>query len=269
MLIIKKDDDFIKKQLKFNFIKRIFITLFLIIFIYSSIQILKIKRENYINEKNFSELRNVIKIDNNINKRSSIENIETERNSEKSLINMYNINNDFAGWLNIPDTPIDYPVMSTPDNPNYYLRKDFNKNYSVSGTPFIGDGLNTDTKSFIIYAHHMKNKKMFGSLEDYRNIEYKNTHEFIYFNTLNGNKIYKVVGAFYTQIDQDKDFFRYYDYCGNLNADKMNEFIKLLSKYSIYKGNSDINTNDKVIMLSTCSYYAKNGRFVIVAKLIS
>ena len=66
-------------------------------------------------------------------------------------------NPDFAGWLRIPDTKIDYPVMHTPDDMQYYIRRDFYGESSVSGTPFIGDFCSTDSGSMIIYAHNMKN----------------------------------------------------------------------------------------------------------------
>ena len=65
-------------------------------------------------------------------------------------------NPDFAGWLRIPDTKIDYPVMHTPDDMQYYIRRDFYGESSVSGTPFIGDFCSTDSGSMIIYAHNMK-----------------------------------------------------------------------------------------------------------------
>ena len=51
------------------------------------------------------------------------------------------INPDFRGWLKIKDTVIDYPVLkSSNDDPEYYLHRDIDKNYSFSGTPFIGAG---------------------------------------------------------------------------------------------------------------------------------
>ena len=51
-------------------------------------------------------------------------------------------NSDFKGWLNVPDTQIDYPVLkASEDDPEYYLRRDFDKNYSFSGTPFIGEAV--------------------------------------------------------------------------------------------------------------------------------
>lgn len=45
-------------------------------------------------------------------------------------------NSDFVGWISLEGTSLDYPIMQTIDAPEYYLRRDFNKNYSLAGTPF-------------------------------------------------------------------------------------------------------------------------------------
>lgn len=166
-------------------------------------------------------------------------------------------------------TRIYYPVMSTPDNPNYYLRRTSDKKYSLNGTPYIGDGLSPDSKSFIIYGHAMDNGEMFGTLENYKDIDYKNNHEYILFKTLKEKRIYQVVAAFYTEIDgNNPELFKYYNYCGDLNDEKMNELITKISENSIYGQMNNITKDDKIIMLSTCSYFAKEGRFVLVAKRI-
>ena len=44
-------------------------------------------------------------------------------------------NEDCIGYLEVPETTISYPVMQTRDNPDFYLKHDFNKNYSFYGTP--------------------------------------------------------------------------------------------------------------------------------------
>lgn len=77
-------------------------------------------------------------------------------------------NSDFAGWLSIGDTAIDYPVMkSSESDPEYYLHRDFDKNDSFSGSLFIGQGCNTDSDIFVIYGHNMNAGTMFGSLDSY------------------------------------------------------------------------------------------------------
>ena len=83
------------------------------------------------------------------------------------------INSDFRGWLRIDDTIIDYPVVKSPESdPEYYLHRDFDKNYSFSGTPFIGAGADENSDAFVIYAHKMNNGSMFGTLDDYSHTDW-------------------------------------------------------------------------------------------------
>ena len=46
---------------------------------------------------------------------------------------LYLQNTDMVGWLSIAGTNINYPVMQTPNNPNYYLKHNFEKEYSDLG----------------------------------------------------------------------------------------------------------------------------------------
>ena len=50
---------------------------------------------------------------------------------------VYEQNNDFVGWISIEGTNIDYPVMQTIDEPNYYLKRGFDKQYSAYGVPYV------------------------------------------------------------------------------------------------------------------------------------
>ena len=98
-------------------------------------------------------------------------------------------NNDLYGWVKIDDTVIDYPVMYSPEEPQLYLYKNFYKEDSRSGTPFILTPSDTNT---IVYGHNMKNKSMFSSLLNYKDTEFWNNHRYIQFNTLKEKGLYEV-----------------------------------------------------------------------------
>ena len=55
------------------------------------------------------------------------------------LAALHKKNSDIAGWIKIDDTRVDYPVMWTPDDPEFYLRRNFQKEESVAGTPFLDE----------------------------------------------------------------------------------------------------------------------------------
>ena len=46
---------------------------------------------------------------------------------------LYEMNSDIIGWLTIPETVIDYPVMQTPEDEQFYLYLDFNKEENKNG----------------------------------------------------------------------------------------------------------------------------------------
>ena len=82
---------------------------------------------------------------------------------------LYLQNEDMVGWLSIDGTEINYPVMQTPNNPNFYLKHNFEKEYSDLGTPYIQENcIIAESDNLLIYGHHIKGGKMFGALEDYK-----------------------------------------------------------------------------------------------------
>ena len=89
-------------------------------------------------------------------------------------------NKDCVGWLKIVDMDVNYPVMLTKQNPEFYLRRDFNKEYSYIGPPFMDANCNIGiSKNLIIYGHNMKNGRMFAPLMKFKNKECFDKHQII------------------------------------------------------------------------------------------
>ena len=179
------------------------------------------------------------------------------------------MNNDFIGWLSIPNTKIDYPVMFTPDEPEYYLRRSFDKRDSQSGTPFIGKGGNIDSDCFIIYGHNMKNDTMFGTLDNYADEDFWRENKTFSFNTLYEYREYEVFAAVKTKIlYTDEDGLRYYNYEGELSEADYKKMVEWLSANSVYDTYISPAYGEQILILSTCSYHTTNGRFVVAARRI-
>ncbi len=176
-------------------------------------------------------------------------------------------NGDFAGWLSIPDTAVDYPVMKPPeDEPEYYLRRDFYGNKSLSGCLFIGKGCDADSESFIIYGHNMNTGAMFGTLDRYADYEYAVAHPELRFSAPDGERIYRVFAAFQTRIDDDRDdLFRYYEAVGTLGREAYEQTAETLRAMSILSLPCAPAYPQQLLLLSTCSYHTENGRFVVAA----
>lgn len=182
-------------------------------------------------------------------------------------VDAYLKNPDCIGWIQIPDTTIDYPVAHSVESPDYYLHRDLDKNYSFPGTIFADTDSNIETLSnnVTLYGHHMRNGSMFASLEKYEDDKYYKKHKTIYLDTIHGHYTYEVIAAF--RISADNDF----KYTSLTEADSPDEVTKWVNEIAArsYIKDVDATENDKFITLSTCDYHERNGRFVVVAKQIN
>lgn len=184
---------------------------------------------------------------------------------------LYSENSDIIGWIKIDGTSIDYPVMYTPDDEQFYLHRDFDKNYSFGGCIFAGAGADIEGESdnIILYGHHMIDGSMFHDLEKYENEDFYKEHKYIKFDTLKEDGTYEVIAAFRTEIPDDSSKgFRYWTFKNSETTDDFEDFIsncKALSSFSI---KASATYGDHLITLSTCAYHSVNGRFVVVAKRV-
>ena len=196
----------------------------------------------------------------------------TEVNDDGSLRKydpLYNKNKDFFGWLKIEGTKIDYPVMYTPRDNEYYLHRDFNGDYSESGCLFIDGSCPAKGNFYLIYGHHMRNGSMFGELPNYKDYEFYKEHKTVFFDTRYELRDYEVVAAFYAQVfpeDEEDDHFCYYKYTDLTNPQKFSEYVTNVKANAIYDTGITPVYGDELIALSTCNYHTEDGRFVVVAR---
>lgn len=178
-------------------------------------------------------------------------------------------NEDMAGWLVIPGTVIDYPIMWTPDDENYYLYRDFNKADNANGCLILDtdSSLNPLTTNLIIHGHNMKSGAMFGNLTDYENEDYYKEHKQIILYTEECQRNYEVIAVFRSQVyKKSDDVFKFYKFFEANSEEEFNDFYDNIKKLSIYDTGVSAEFGDNFITLSTCVYHVTNGRFVVVAK---
>ena len=179
-------------------------------------------------------------------------------------------NADYAGWLKIPGTRIDYPVVDRESDPEYYLHRVFDGSKSFGGTPFLGEASGVDTKCLIIYGHNMKNGSIFGTLDSYKKADYWKEHPLVRFYVDGEPRTYEVFAAVETQVlYEDEDGFRYYRYDGDIPEEEYDELVNWLRGHSDYDTEIVPEYEDQILMLSTCSYHTKNGRFVVAARRVA
>lgn len=176
-------------------------------------------------------------------------------------------NPHMAGWIAIPGTVIDYPVMYTPEDPEYYLRRAFDGSYAVSGSIFVGEGCDPNSNHVILYGHRMDDGSMFGELSQYAEETFAKEHPTIRYDTLEEEGEFQVLGAFYSKVytQEDENVFRYYRYTDLSDPDVFQEYVEQVKAASLYDTGIDPAYGDRILTLSTCSYHTQEGRFVVVA----
>lgn len=188
------------------------------------------------------------------------------------LAELYQQNSDLAGWIRIEDTDINYPVMHTRDNPDFYLKHDFDKEYSDYGCPYVQENCDVQLPSdnVIIYGHHMKNGSMFCDLEKFKSQDFWQEHKTFLFNTVTDRYEYEIVSVFKTFVYSDSpEAFKYYHFVNAQTPEDFSAFIDRCKELSLYDTGVSAEYGDKLITLSTCEYSRTNGRFIVVAKRIS
>ncbi len=181
---------------------------------------------------------------------------------------LYEENPDLVGWLKIPGTAIDYPVLQREDE-EYYLTRDFYGRDNANGQLILDAQCDpfTPSANLVISGHNMKSGKMFGALMNYASRDFGKKHSIIEFDTLFEKGQYRLVAAFYAwDYEKHEDGFRY-------NTDvryriEMVKYLEELGRVKRYDTGVDVEFGDEIITLSTCSYQTDDGRFVVVARRI-
>ena len=205
----------------------------------------------------------------------SFADLQTEEGGH-NLAALYEQNDDIVGWLTVDGTRIDYPVMQTKaegDDPEYYLHRDFDREYSDAGTPFmdVGSDVFLPTWNWLIYGHHMKSGIMFHDLVEYEDQEFYRRHPRFTFETIAGGgpAEYQIIAACYSRIySEESSEFKYYQYPGYTDEETFNAYIAGIKALSIYDTGETATFGDQLVTLSTCAYQTEDGRFFIVGRRI-
>lgn len=184
---------------------------------------------------------------------------------------LYDQNSDFAAWLEVPGTNIDYPVMSTPSDPEYYLYRAFDKSDSQSGTPFIGKGCDLDSTVLIVYGHNMASGTMFGTLDRYASADFWSQNKKLTLTTGAKQSKYEVFAAVQTQVnspEKNPDCLPF-SLTGDISKDDYDKLVSLLAANALYDTGTVPAYGEQILLLATCSYHTSDGRFVVAARKVS
>ena len=183
---------------------------------------------------------------------------------------IYEQNNDTVGWIKMEGTKINYPVLQTPNDPNYYLYRDFDKKDSKRGSIYAwGDAdINKPSDNITIFGHHMADGSMFAALNAYTSKDAWEQNNLIFFDTLTEYHTYKIFAVFKTSANIGQGF-SYHKFVDAANEQEFNEFVSTCKKLAFYETGVTPVYGDKLICLSTCEYTLDNGRLVVAAVRIT
>jgi len=261
-----------KIRLKFNII----IGILAMIFIVSSsfvasyyIESIKAKKELSSLKEQLDRGEDIIIPTDNINEQNEAL-LEIEKRKIESYKKLHEQNNDMIGWIQIENTPIDYPVMQKKAIKDFYLHKNFKKEYSFGGLPYVQENCDPflPSDNVIIHGHRRSDGTMFAALLKYKDIEFYRQHPIISFDTLYECYQYEIIAVFSIRVNTGSDEFPFYNFINASGSADFKWYVDTCKKYALYDTGVTAVYGDKLITLSTCDFTINNGRFVVVARRI-
>lgn len=185
------------------------------------------------------------------------------------------INDDVIGYLVIPDTDIEYPVLRHPDKDRYYLKHNLDKSSGYPGCLFVENYNKADFEDAVtvIYGHNMRNDTMFGTLDVYKDSDFRESHPYFMVYQIDGSlNVYEV--SICTEYSTDhllKENFQKIDgdwyFTGMTEHDQTDLYAKLkaYNAEDCYVSSIGFTSMDRCVALATCS---GKKRFVVVGKRV-
>ena len=220
-----------------------------------------------VNSKNKNEetqgLLNEVVVDNTQKDKAN----ETERMLQvKALKEQYE---GIVGWLEVPGTNINYPVMQGADN-EYYVKHNYKQEYDFNGSIFLHKDYdwNIPSSNLLLYGHNNKNDIMFAQLLKYKDESFYKQNPIIKFTTPEEDSEFDIIAVFLSRVyyKSEKNVFRYYDFINIKSEEEYNEYVQNSKESSLYNIDATANYGDKLITLTTCEYSQEDGRFVVVGR---
>lgn len=177
------------------------------------------------------------------------------------------INPDIVGWIYIPDSEINYPIVQNQDN-DYYLNHTFEGKDNFTGAIFLDSLCQSDFSSdnSIVYGHNLKNGAMFGMLKKMYDIHYNKEadyreHPVIWILTPEEKMEYRIFAAREISVQEDSDV--YVVEAGSL--EEYAGFQKTERDRSDYETGTELDETEPMLTLSTCTSNSEDGRFIVQA----
>lgn len=172
------------------------------------------------------------------------------------------VNPDVVGWIRIPDTVIDYPLMQGEDN-DYYLKRTWDENKNDVGSIFLEHLNSSDFTDFntIVYGHNMIDGSMFASLRKYQQQSHWEAHPYVYIRSDQGVYRYEIFSSYLADVESNTFGL------GFSGEESKGKFLDWIISKSDILTNVQPEPTDRILTLSTCSGKGHTTRWVVHARL--
>lgn len=176
-------------------------------------------------------------------------------------------NSDIYAWIYIPDTNINYPVLQSSTDDNFYLDHDVYKNYSFPGAIYsqVCNKKDWSDRVTVLYGHNMASGAMFANLHYFSGASFFDSHPYIYVYGENRKLVYQVVSAF---AYDNRHIMNSFDFTDDKVFEDWLEMTK--NPHSTIKNVRDgieLNLDSKMLVLSTC-LNSGSGRYLVQGVLV-
>ena len=169
-------------------------------------------------------------------------------------------NPECIGWVSIPGTEVDFPIMQSQDKPEFYLDHDFSREYDMYGLPFLDARCSLDNGNLLVYGHHMNDGSMFSCLHKYQDKEFWQAHQEVVFETSAGEDLYCVAAVL-----RLKGSYKPGEWSIFQSAEPDGRTMEEIAARQLYDTDVEILPGDKLLTLVTCEYSQQNGRLAVIA----
>lgn len=181
------------------------------------------------------------------------------------LSSLKEINPDTIGWIRIPGTSIDYPILQTGSNEDY-LRTTITGETNKAGCIFADYRSEQPfyCANTIVYGHNLLNGKMFSDLMNYEDSSWYQDHPQVFIQTSDRVQIYEIYSCYRTAADS-----RTYTFGLKTSTEAYADYLENTIKQALYSTGIKPADTEQILTLSTCTNESETERFVVHARLLS
>lgn len=183
---------------------------------------------------------------------------------------LHETNTDAYGWLYVPNTNIDYPLLCSSDQPDdFYLSHNLYKNYEFAGCIYSEkqNGRDMASRNTLIYGHNMLNGTMFRTLHYFEDEAFFNENDTFYIYTPGHILTYTIFAAY--EYDDRHILNSFNNFQDDAVWAQYLEDAQNPKSMNVHTRSLDITTDDRIVTLSTCVGTNKGARYLVQGVLVN